>query len=148
MKGKKNNNNDFKICLFIGHIIISTIRPLSFISAIQLRISIYIHCKVGSKALIDMLSTFGACCTYKKSRLFEEAACLGCTVDIEDESFSQFIFDNADFNINNIDGCNTFHAMGGIQCITPKSAVTIDMKLPVKTKSVGAKSWHHLVMSQ
>lgn len=33
-------------------------------------------------------------------------------------SFCQFVFDNADVNIDTIDGLNTFHAMGGIQCIT------------------------------
>jgi hypothetical protein len=30
------------------------------------------------------------------------------------DSFSQFIFDNADVNIETLDGKNTFHALGGI----------------------------------
>lgn len=46
-----------------------------------------------------------------------------------DSSFSQFIFDNADFNTQTIDGHNTFHAMGGIHCISPANAVTSDQPI-------------------
>lgn len=35
-------------------------------------------------------------------------------------AYSQFVFDNADHNVNTIDGRNTFHPMGGI----PHSSVT------------------------
>ena len=33
--------------------------------------------------------------------------------------FVQFVFDNADFNVNTLNGKNTFHSMGGIACMTP-----------------------------
>ncbi|KYN50525.1 hypothetical protein ALC57_00165 [Trachymyrmex cornetzi] len=41
---------------------------------------------------------------------------------INGDRFVQFIFDNADHNVNTLDGRNTFHAMGGIMCVTPSSA--------------------------
>ena len=37
----------------------------------------------------------------------------------EPGAFIQFILDNADFNVNTLDGHNTFHSMGGIKCVTP-----------------------------
>lgn len=46
------------------------------------------------------------------------------------ESFSQFVFDNADVNVCTLDGYNTFHSMGGIQCITPPTAVSCEKKIP------------------
>lgn len=45
-------------------------------------------------------------------------------------SFSQFVFDNADHNVNTIDGFQTFHAMGGIQCITPTTSVSSNEIIP------------------
>lgn len=44
-------------------------------------------------------------------------------VDGSVNPFSQFIFDNADFNVNTLDGHSTFHAMGGIMAVTPRNAV-------------------------
>lgn len=38
-------------------------------------------------------------------------------------SFVQFVYDNADFNVDTLDGKFTFHNLGGIMIITPKSMV-------------------------
>lgn len=45
-------------------------------------------------------------------------------------AFCQFSFDNADHNTCTIDGRNTFHAMGGIECVTPGSAVLSAGRIP------------------
>lgn len=45
--------------------------------------------------------------------------------------FTQFVFDNADFNVATLTGHNTFHAMGGIACVTPPSTVN---KVPIKRR--------------
>lgn len=45
------------------------------------------------------------------------------TPPIEKGSFMQFIFDNADVNVNTLDGKYTFHEMGRIMVITPGSGV-------------------------
>ena len=42
---------------------------------------------------------------------------------VQSNSFKQFVFDNADFNVRTLDGYGTFHGMGGIMCVTPGSAV-------------------------
>lgn len=45
-------------------------------------------------------------------------------------TFSQFVFDNTDFHVCTLDGLNTFHSMGGIQCITPSSSVERGTRIP------------------
>ena len=45
---------------------------------------------------------------------------------IAQNSFVQFIFDNADHNLLTLDGKNTFHAMGGIMTVTPSHAFSSD----------------------
>lgn len=55
---------------------------------------------------------------------------------IGSDSFTQFVFDNADvckwcvYLIRTLDGPNTFHAMGGIACITPSSHVSVTSEVP------------------
>ncbi|KAJ8891127.1 hypothetical protein PR048_010641 [Dryococelus australis] len=44
---------------------------------------------------------------------------------IQLNAFSQFIYDNT----NALDGLSTFHAMGGIHCINPKTTITPDRVL-------------------
>ena len=62
----------------------------------------------------------------------------GITVD-SSFSFSQFVFDNADFNTNTLDGLNTFHAVGGIHCVTPKTAIAPDQIIPRLARMPSAK---------
>ena len=38
--------------------------------------------------------------------------------------FTQFVLDNADFNVATLTGHNTFHSMGGIACVTPPGSIT------------------------
>ncbi|KAJ8882136.1 hypothetical protein PR048_018624 [Dryococelus australis] len=44
-------------------------------------------------------------------------------------SFSQYLFDNADVNVDTLDGSNTLHAMGGIQCLTHSTTAYTDHKI-------------------
>lgn len=48
--------------------------------------------------------------------------------------FVQFAFDNADFNINTIDGKNTLHSMAGIRIVTPKDCFQEKQKIYRHTK--------------
>ena len=51
--------------------------------------------------------------------------------------FTQFVFDNADFNVATLTGHNTFHSMSGIACATPssvKESCNI-LQIPIKTYS-------------
>jgi hypothetical protein len=65
----------------------------------------------------------GVCASYTEARRYEASAMLGEQQTVSEESFKQFVFDNADFNIRTIDGYGTFHSMGGVMCITPGSGV-------------------------
>ncbi|KAK9883010.1 hypothetical protein WA026_001223 [Henosepilachna vigintioctopunctata] len=47
----------------------------------------------------------------------------------EQNSFTQFVFDNTNFNTNTLDGLSTFHAMGGIPCMTPRTAIAPDQEV-------------------
>ena len=40
-------------------------------------------------------------------------------LDIKKGYFGEFIYENADLQINTIGGKNTYHAMGGIMSVTP-----------------------------
>lgn len=82
-----------------------------------------LHRKFESKNIIKILCNLGFCASYREALLFEASSLYHPEPDILPNSFSQFIFDNADFNINTLDGLNTFHSMGGIQCVTPSSSV-------------------------
>lgn len=62
----------------------------------------------------------------KEVRIFELSAIMRPPIRVNEDSFSQFSFDNADFNSQTLDGYRTLHAMGGIHCVTPTSAIIPD----------------------
>jgi len=113
------NKTTSRRCISIAHSIISSCRPRSFISPILSSVAVYIHQRYGSRELIDMLSNMGFCDDYKEVERLQ-ASILSTDVPTYNlNGFSQFVFDNADFNTATISGHNTFHAMGGISCVTP-----------------------------
>ena len=66
-----------------------------------------------------MLSNMGFCDDYKEVQRLHSSI-LSSDVPIYNlDGFSQFVFDNADFNTATISGHNTFHTMGGIAFVTP-----------------------------
>lgn len=107
----------------IAHAIISSTRPRSFISTLLLGLTVMLNKKFGSKELINILDSLGFCASYRDLQLFNASLLQNPQEEIIDESFLQFVYDNADNNINTLDGRNTFHSMGGIQIATPLSLV-------------------------
>lgn len=71
--------------------------------------------------------------------MFETSAIMHPQTHIMSNTFLQFSFDNADHNLNTIDGFNTFHAMEGIQCVTPTSPVETQGIIPRLQKIPRAK---------
>lgn len=122
---RKNQGNEIKHenkVKSIAHAIISTTRPRSFTSPILLGIGTFLYRKYGSRNLVDVLSALGFSSSYNDVRNFE-VSCLQQPLKIvTNNSFTQFVFDNADINMDTIDGHDTFHAMGGIQCFTPNTS--------------------------
>ena len=120
-------------CTSIAHAIISASRHKSFVSPILLGIALYIHRKYGSRELIDILSSISFADDYKE---FEQALMSNDEPSYHLGGFTQFVFDNADFNVATVTGHNTFHNMGGIACVTPPGVVdTSPIKRTVKLQS-------------
>ena len=65
-------------------------------------------------------------------RRFESSLISSAEHSLSLEGFTQFVFDNADFNVATMTGHNTFHAMGGIACVTPAVSTT---NVPIKRKT-------------
>ena len=93
----------------------------------------YIHRHLASRHLIDILSSMGVCASYSEARRYEASAMIDNQQTISEESFKQFVFDNADFNIRTLDGYGTFHSMGGVMCVTPASGVKLPSDERIKT---------------
>lgn len=69
------------------------------------------------------------CASYNNTILYEAAAVFHRPPHIlppETGTFVQYVADNADINVNTLDGHNTLHIMGIIQVVTPKSLVLLE----------------------
>ena len=67
--------------------------------------------------LVHILTKLGFSTGYNKAQLFE-AICMKSTIPtVLADSFIQFVFDNADFDVHTIDGFHTFHSMGATECV-------------------------------
>ena len=125
-KAKKNVMDQMKKKgNIISHIIISSLKPRSFHSPLKLSIASWIYKKIGSKNLIDMLSYLGICSSYHDVKVLESSLVMSNDLIIDKNAlfFIQYVFDNCDFNVNTIDGYNTFHNKAGIVIVTPTAAI-------------------------
>ncbi|KAJ8878927.1 hypothetical protein PR048_019530 [Dryococelus australis] len=96
---------------------------------VLISLGLLLYRKYGSKNLVNILSI----------QLLEMSTILHTQFNMNG-SFSQFVFDNADFNVCTINGLNTFHAMGGIRCTAPESSVIRRTEIPRLTKIPSSKS--------
>ncbi|KAG5898721.1 hypothetical protein JTB14_020915 [Gonioctena quinquepunctata] len=87
-----------------------------------------------------VISNEGFSATYNSIPLYEDSCAFRPVRNILPHAFSQFVFDNADFNSNTIDGKNTLRAMGGIQCITPYDSIEADTSSPRVSKRIPASA--------
>lgn len=115
---------------YIAHALISAVRPNSFVSSVLVGLSAFLYKKFGSKKLIDILFSLGFSASYLEAVRFETSAIMRAPLAVNGKPLSQMVYDNADFNVQTIDGRNTFHVMGGIVCITPKSCVVPGQSFP------------------
>ena len=135
LKNKKGSQRKWdRKCTTISHAILTAARPNSFISPPQIGLAVHLNQKYGSKHLLNVFSTLGLCASYAEAALFQVSALQHPASEPPNDSFTQFVFDNADVNISTIDGFNTFHSMGGIQSVTPQNNVTSDQPITRLTK--------------
>lgn len=124
LEGKRGSLEPWKrTCGTIAHMILSAVRPRSFFSSLKMALGCFLYRKIGCKFVISLLSSLGVSASYNEIRKYEDCLLQQPERSISESAFSQFVFDNADFNINTLDGFKTFHAMGGIQCISPSNAL-------------------------
>ena len=117
-------------------------RPRSFSSQLLIGLSVFLHCRYGSKRLIDVLANFGFSASYKETVLYEVSTVYHSPPSIlppESGTLIQYAADNADINVSTLDGHNTLHVMGVIKIITPKNAVISDLPIVKITTVPSAK---------
>lgn len=88
--------------------------------------------------------------SYNEAMLVESSAIVrgGGTPQIENKAFIQFVYDNADVNVNTLDGENTFHEIRGIMVVTPRNAVLPDTPRLKKNISAEQISSHAILEIQ
>lgn len=110
--GKGDVDNKHRVCTAIAHSILQAVRPRTFVSPILVGVAVYVHRKFGSKLLVHILHKLGFSTGYNEAQLFEVSCMKSTPPTILSDSFMQFVFDNADFDVHTIDGFHTFHCMG------------------------------------
>ncbi|KAJ8879481.1 hypothetical protein PR048_020089 [Dryococelus australis] len=100
----------------------------SFISALEIGLGVYLLRRFGFKNLIDLLSNLGIYSSYHEVVRYESSA------TVHEHAYVQFIYDKADHNVQILNCHHTFHAKGGIKCVTP--AAVLKTEKPVPRKSI------------
>lgn len=83
----------------------------------------YLNHKFESKEVINLFSKLPYSVPYAVCQNYITSAISQYEEKMLVDSFVHFSSDNADFNSVTLDGLNTLHAMGGIQCITPRRCI-------------------------
>ena len=76
---------------------------------------------------MDTLDALGYSCSYSKVQRYERSAAVACFTDIPGFIHGEFILyvaDNVDHNIRTLDWKDTFHGIGIITNVTPKTDQT------------------------
>lgn len=143
LKNKRNRrvSETKRKSVALGNAITAIVRPRSFVSPLLASISLLLYRKFGSRNLVDLLANLGFCETYHEAQKLEMSTIQYSKPGsiIKTGNFNQFVFDNIDFNVCTIDGLNTFHAMGGIRCITPSSSIEKGSEMPRLKESTSTK---------
>ena len=90
-------------------------RERSFSSQLLLSLSVFFHRRYGSKRLLDILSSLGFAASYSNTVQYEVSAVYHPQPRIlssESGALVQYVGDNADINVQTLDGNNTLHVMG------------------------------------
>ena len=133
VKSRKKTDNEGPLVrkrTAAAHVIMSGIRPRSYSSPLLVSIGLYLHRHFGSQSLVDLLASMNFCASYNEVQLVESSAATHPQPGTSPLSFVQYTFDNADHNVNTLDGLNTFHCLGGIKCLTPAKSLIPSESIP------------------
>ena len=82
-------------------------------------ISVYIDRRLAYRHMINMLSSLGDCVSYSEAMQYGTSSMLGDQHTVSEQSFRQFVFDNACFNIRILDGHGILLSMDGDVYVMP-----------------------------
>lgn len=107
----------------LGQAMMQATRRRGLLPPLQLGLGVQMHHHFASKFLVDSLHNLGFSCSYSEVQMYERSAAVAQKLDLcgfTPGHFMQYVADNADHNVQTIDGHGTFHGMGIIACVTPK----------------------------
>lgn len=107
----------------LGQAMMQATRPRGLLAPLQLGLGVQMHHHFASKFLVDSLYNLGFSCSYSEVQMYERSAAVAQKLDLcgfTPGHFIQYVADNADHNVQTIDGRGTFHGMGIIACVTPQ----------------------------
>ncbi|KAK2717493.1 hypothetical protein QYM36_006317 [Artemia franciscana] len=127
----------------LGQAIVQTCLPRTVLAPLQVFVAVQLHHHFGSRFLIDNVHKLGFCSSYKEVLRFERNAAASHGTGL----FLQFAADNVDHDVCMIDGKGTFHLMGIIAIVSPKTKTTIPsiprMEINAETlKDIAGMTFH------
>ena len=123
-------SKELKVCS-LGQAIMQATRSRILTAPLQLGLAVDMHSSFASRFLIDSLNALGFCSSYNEVLNYQQSASVSQGLDLSEffpGQWMQYIADNVDHDIRTIDGRNTFHGMGIIAAVTPKTDVTSVVK--------------------
>lgn len=123
-------DKDLKLCS-LGQAIMQAARPRILIAPLQLGLAVQMHHQFSSRFLNDTLNAHGYCSSYSEVQRYERCAAVSRGLDISEffpGKWIQYVADNVDHDIRTLDGRGTFHGMGMIGAVCPKTDVASIIK--------------------
>ena len=116
-----------------GQNIISSLRPRSSKMPFHLGMSLYIDHKFGSGQLIDTMHRLGISesqketMDYKYTYIDSTNNTGAASMEVLEKQIVQYVGDNMDHDLINLEGKSGFHAMGQIKVTTPENANQLEI---------------------
>jgi len=110
----------------IGQSIVQICKPRSSLLPIPFGLAVELDHVFGSKWLMEELSYLLFCSSYREVSKFKQSSL--ATEDYSD-SFAQYVADNVDYDLCNLDGKKTFHGMGIIRATVNRNGIFGEEKL-------------------
>ena len=120
------SSDKVKRVAFIGQAIMQQIRPRAMLVPLQVAVSVSLHHQFASRFIIAFLNAMGFGSSFSEATKFEQNAAVsskktGTFEKFNPTLFIQFVADNVDHNIRTLDGLDTFHGMGIIAVLIPRT---------------------------
>lgn len=118
-------NSKLPKILSIANALTFLVRPRSSLPPTVLALSVYLHRKFQNKDLCSVINKLGFGVSYAEVLAYENASVNSVSqLTLDDSAFIQFMGDNADLLIRNLNGSSGFHTMGNIMSITPNISIS------------------------